>query len=254
MRFVLLLLCCVGIYELSDGQSIRVNGDVKTIKELPIQGVVVMAFDNGRMIKSYVTDEKGEYSFFVEKFTFDVLFYKPGMRSHACRVVNRMDKEIQGVNLSIEMDDSTAETSVDLSQWLKKHKVTASYVDSLYMEELRNVPPPKQKHQSKKQMEKEALAEQKRFSNYKQITVRDSVDHKSEQITTTLIGPDTYECITSDKGARRYVKNDKPITEATYKFETTRRYDGVLKSSKNVKKLDKYKPMEHVKTSDGVSR
>lgn len=247
MKNTLFLLICMVFAGLANAQSIRVNGEVKTIKELPIQGVVVMAFDGGHMIKSYVTDENGEYSFYVEKLTFDVLFYKPGMRSHACRVINRMDKEIQGINLNVQMDDSTAETLIDLSQWLNKRKITASYIDSVYAEDIRQLPPPKQKHQSKKQIEKEALAEQKRFSNYKESTVSDTTNHKGQVITTTVIGPDTYECISTDKGSKRYLKNDKPVTESTYKFETTRRYEGVLKSTKSVKKLDKYKPMQHVK-------
>jgi hypothetical protein len=44
-----------------------------------------------------------------------------------------------------------------------------------------------------------------------------------------------------------YYKNQKPITEATYLFETTRRYEGVLKNKRDVKRFEKYKPMEHVK-------
>jgi hypothetical protein len=246
MKFIIPLWFCIVFAARTDAQNIRVNGEVKTLKDLPVSSVVVMAFDGGRMIKSYVTDDRGEYSFYVEKLNFDVLFYKPGMRSHTCRVVNKMEKETQGVNLNIQLDDSTAETAVDLSLWLNKRKLTASYIDSVYAEDIRKMPPPKQKHQSKKQIEKAAMAEQKRFANYKESTVRDSVDHKS-QVTTTVIGADTYECITSERGAKRYEKNTKPITEATYKFETTRRYDGVLKSSKNVRKLDKYKPMQHVK-------
>lgn len=247
MKFILPLWFCIICSAFTDAQNIRVNGEVSTVKDLPIQGVVVMAFEDGKVVKSYVTDENGEYSFYVDKLVFDVLFYKPGMYTHTCKVMNKMEKEIQGINLNVQLDDSTAETAVDLSQWLKRHKVTASYVDSVYSEELRKLPPPKHKHQSKKQIEKEALAEQKRFSNYSEKTVSDSTNHKGQTTTTTVIGPDTYECITSDKGAKRYLKNDKPVTESTYRFETTRRYDGVLKSSKSVKKLDKYKPMQHVK-------
>jgi hypothetical protein len=227
-----------------DAQRIRVNGEVTTKLELPIEGVLVMAFVDGDMIKSYVTDDKGEYSFFVDKSVFDVLFYKPGMYSHTCKINNRMEKEIQGINLNVYLDDSTAETAVNLPLWLKKHHLTATYMDSIYTEEIKKIPAPKAKHKSRKQLEKDALAEQKRFSNYKENTVKDSVDNN---VTTVVIGPDTYERITSQKGSKQYFKNQKPITEATYRFETTRRYDGVLKNSKNVKDFDKYKPMQHVK-------
>jgi CRISPR/Cas system CSM-associated protein Csm2 small subunit len=213
--------------------------------------VVVMAFEGGRMIKNYVTDEKGEFSFYVDRTTFDVLFYRPGMHSHACSVVNKMEKDIQGINLNVQMNDSTAETKVDLAQWLKRHHLTATYLDSVYAEAIEKLPPPKSKKKTKKQEEEAARAEQKRFSNFRQSTTRDSSDRSSE-VTTTVIGPDTYEMITSQSGTRQYLKNNKPVTETTYKFETTRRYEGVLKSSRNVKKLDKYKPMQHVKgKSDG---
>ena len=92
-----------------------------------------------------------------------------------------------------------------------------------------------------------AVAEQKRFANYKEATSKRSVDNKESDVTTITIGPDIYEMVTSDNGSKRYYKNQKPITDVTYRFETTRRYEGVLKDSKNVKKFDKYKPMDHLK-------
>ncbi len=247
MRYSLLLLFIFISLHGLQAQRIRVNGDVKTRKEVPIQGVLIMAFDRGTMIKSYISDEKGEYSFNVDRMVFDILFYKPGMRSHSYSLNNKLNKETQGVYVYIQMDDSTAETAVNLTLWLNQHHIASTYIDSVYTEEIRKLPPPQEKHKSKKQLMKEALAEQKRFSNYKESTVKRSVDNHQSDVTTVLIGPDTYELITSDKGDKKYFKNKKPIAESTYHFETTRRYDGVLKNSKNVKHFDKYHPMQHVK-------
>ena len=207
-----------------------------------------MAFDKGEMLKNYVSNEKGEYRFDVDRMVFDILYYKPGMKVHAYSVNNRLDRETQGVYVYIAMDDSLDETAVDLTVWLKRHHLTAAYMDSVYTEEIRkDSTKASSQHKSHKQLMKDALAEQKRFSNYKKTTEKQSIDNQESDVTTITIGPDTYELITSDKGGKKYFKNQKPITEVTYRFETTRRYDGVLKSSKNVKKFDKYEPQKHVK-------
>jgi hypothetical protein len=169
------------------------------------------------------------------------------MKSHTYGLNNRLDKETQGMYIYIEMDDSLAETAVDLSVWLKRHHMVSVYLDSLYTAEITKVPPPSKSHKSHKQLVKDALAEQQRFSNYNKTTEKETIDNQESDVTTVTIGPDKYELITSDKRSKKYFKNDKPITETTYRFETTRRYEGVLKNSKNVKRFDKYQPLEHVK-------
>jgi hypothetical protein len=247
MKFIVVLLSCFISVTAIDAQRIRVNGEVTTRTELPIEGVMVMAFDNGTLLKSYVTDAKGQYSFNVDKMVFDVLFYKPGFYSHSYRLDNRLDKETQGINIDIHLDDSVAETAVNLAFWLKQHILTQAEMDTIYADEINKIPPPSAKHKSKKEILKDALAEQKRFSNYKETKTSSSVDDQEKDVTTVIIGPDTYELITSDKEGKRYYKNNKPITQVTYKFETTRRYEGVLKSSKHVKKIDRYRPLQHVK-------
>jgi hypothetical protein len=93
---------------------------------------------------------------------------------------------------------------------------------------------------------RKAMEERSRFSSYKKTTSRIS-DKDSAERTTIAIGPDIYDMLTDAKGAKMYYKNQKPITEATYLFETTRRYEGVLKNKRDVKRFEKYKPMEHVK-------
>jgi len=247
MRFFVLFLSLFIFLLSADAQRIRVNGDVRTHADIPIQGVLVMAFENSTMLKSYVSDEKGQYSFNVDRVRFDILFFKPGMHAHTYSLNNQLNKETQGMYVFIQMDDSLAETAVDMNKWLKQHHLTASYMDSVYTEEMRKQSLIPEKKKTKKQIDREAKAEQRRFSNYKETTSKQSIDNQESDVTTVTIGPDTYELITNDKGGKKYFKNSKPITEATYKFETTRRYEGVLKNSKNVRKFDKYKPLEHVK-------
>lgn len=247
MKFLVLFLILFASLLSTDAQRIRVNGDVKTHNEVPIQGVLVTAFENSTLLKSYVSDDKGEYSFNVDRMRFDILFYKPGLHAHTYSLNNKLDKETQGMYVFIQMDDSLAETAVDINLWLQQHHLSAAYMDSVYKEEIHKQSLAQEKKKSKKQLIKEAEAEQKRFSNFKETTAKESINNQESEVTTVTIGPDTYELITSDKGGKKYFKNSKPITEYTYKFETTRRYDGVLKNSKNVKKFDKYKPLEHVK-------
>ena len=247
MKFIGLFLVCLIAFNNTDAQRIRVNGAVATRAELPIEGVLVMAFDNNNLLMRYVTDAKGRYSFNVDVMVFDILFYKPGFHSHSYRLNNKLSWETQSVGIDIQLDDSTFQTAVNLGLWLKQHNLTTTYMDSMYSEEINKIPPPSEKHKSKKQIQKEALAEQKRFSNYKETESKKSINNQESNITTVVIGPDTYQLITSDIEGKRYYKNKKPIKEVTYRFETTRRYDGVLKSSKHVKKIDKYNAMEHVK-------
>jgi hypothetical protein len=249
MKIVVLFFCFLALINSADAQRIRVNGDVTNKAELPVAGVAVMAFDKGTMIKSYVTDEKGQFSFYVDKIIFDVLFYKPGMLTHSYGVYNKLDKDIQGIYINTNMEDSTGETVVNIDSWLKRHDLTPAQLDTIYATELkkRDSPSPRQQRHNEKLLVKAAEKEQKRFSNYKESTVEKSVDNKESEVTTTRIGPDIYKKITDDKGGSKYMKNNKPITYNTYSFETTRRYEGVLKSSDNVKRFDKYKPMEHVK-------
>ena len=247
MKFIGLFLVCFIAINNSHAQRIRVNGEVSTRAELPVEGVLVLAFDNNNLLMSYMTDTKGRYSFNVDVMVFDILFYKPGFHSHAYRLNNKLSWETQSVGIDIKLEDSTSQTSVNLAVWLKQHHLTASYMDSMYSEEMNKIAPPSETRKSKRQIQKEALAEQKRFSNYKETESKKSVNNQENDITTVIIGPDTYQLITSDTEGKRYYKNKKPITEVTYRFETTRRYDGVLKSSKQVKKIDKYNAMEHVK-------
>ena len=247
MKFIGLFLVCFIAFNNAEAQRIRVNGEVSTHAGLTVEGVLVMAFDNNNLLMSYLTDAKGRYSFNVDAMVFDVLFYKPGFCSHTYRLNNRMNSQTQAVDIDIQLDDSTSQTAVKLSLWVKQHKLTPTYMDSLYAVEMSKVPSTSVKHKSKKQMEKEAMAEQKRFSNYKETESKTSINNQESDITTVVIGPDTYELIISDAEGKRYYKNKKPITEVTYRFETTRRYEGVIKSSKHVKKADKYNAMEHVK-------
>jgi hypothetical protein len=249
MKFLLVILSFFISAQALDAQRIRVNGDIKTRSDIPIPGVLVVAFENSTLLKSYVSDDKGEYSFNVDQLHFDILYYKPGMHSHSFSVNNKLNSESQGMSYFIQMDDSLAETAVDLGVWLQQHHLTAAYLDSIYTEEIRkqSLIPEKHSARKQKQLMKDALAEQKRFANYKETTAQRTINHQQSQVTSITIGMDHYQMITSAKGEKKYFKNRKPIADYTYQFETTRRYSGVLKDSKNVKKIDKYQPQQHVK-------
>jgi hypothetical protein len=249
MKTFALLLCLSLFLNMIHAQRIKVNGDVTTIRNLPVQGVLVMAFDSNNLLMKYVTDEKGEYSFYVDTVVvFDLLFYKPGHPAYTSSVHNLLIRETQAVYIGIQIDDSGSVGATDLGVWLPRHHLSALNMDSLYARSTGRYAAYKRKlKKDRKQLVHNALAEQKRFSNYKEARSKRSIDNQESDVTTVTIGPDTYEMITSGKEAKQYYKNQKPITEVTYRFETTRRYDGVLKDSKNVRKFDKYKPMEHVK-------
>jgi hypothetical protein len=249
MKTFVLLLCFSISMSALQAQRIKVNGDVATLGKVAVEGVLVMAFDSNILLMKYVTDQKGQYSFYVDTVVvFDLLFYKPGHPAYASKVRNLLQRETQAVYISIEMDDSASTGSVDLNVWLPRHHLAALNMDSLYAKATGKYAAYKRKiKKDKRQLVRNALAEQKRFSNYKETKSKRSIGNQQSDVTTVTIGPDTYEMITNDKGAKQYYKNQKPITEITYRFETTRRYDGVLKDSKNVKKFDKYKPLEHVK-------
>ena len=212
MKFIGLFLVCFIAFNNAEAQRIRVNGEVSTHAGLTVEGVLVMAFDNNNLLMSYLTDAKGRYSFNVDAMVFDVLFYKPGFCSHTYRLNNRMNSQTQAVDIDIQLDDSTSQTAVKLSLWVKQHKLTPTYMDSLYAVEMSKVPSTSVKHKSKKQMEKEAMAEQKRFSNYKETESKKSINNQESDVTTVVIGPDTYELIISDAEGKRYYKNNKPIT------------------------------------------
>lgn len=77
-----------------------------------------------------------------------------------------------------------------------------------------------------------ALDEEERFKNY---SISNSIRKEAGEelnVTTIKIAEDTYEKIINKKGIEKYFKNTKPISAATYKFETTRRYKNALDAVK----------------------
>ena len=83
-----------------------------------------------------------------------------------------------------------------------------------------------------------ALKERARFENEKK-----SILAEENTIYRTTIGIDIYDKVVDPIGSIAYFKNEKPITEITYDFETKRRYDGVLKRIKNTKNIKRYIPL-----------
>ena len=91
-----------------------------------------------------------------------------------------------------------------------------------------------------------AKLENERFAGLKtseSIEIKNGVE---QTIISTTIGPDTYEKAFTKKGASRYFKNSKPITDITYFFETNRRFEDVLKYENEVKKIKKYQPEKNL--------
>lgn len=234
----------------ANAQLIRINGEVKTRNELPVADVAILAFYGGELLRSCISDEKGEFSFYVKQSSFEVLLYKPGMKAFHYGVMNKLDRETQGIFIGITMDDTLGEHAADLPRFLHFQHLSQMQLDSIYTDRLNKKPPPTAASikRAEKLLVKAARAEQKRFANFRENTTSRSVNDHPTKVTTIRLGEDIYEMIVDEKGDRRYNKNHKPITLTTYEFETTRRYENVLNEVKSVKRFEKYKPMEHVKT------
>lgn len=77
-----------------------------------------------------------------------------------------------------------------------------------------------------------ALEEEERFKNYSSIESIRKIDGEENRVTTIKIDTDIYEYLITPKGITKYYKNSKPISAATFKFETTRKYKNILDNVK----------------------
>ena len=231
----------------ANAQYVIVSGSVVHRRQ-PVEGVLVLSFDKMQPLKAVITDANGEYRFRTDAESIDVFFYKKGKGIQTASVRNKHREENQGIPLNAEMDDSSTSSDKYTYKLLRKMGIDTAYLDSVYaVEDFKLKNETKYVKQSRKEMLKAALEEQKRFANYKTTTSDKVAGGQKDKVTTTTIGSDTYILIVNENNEKKYTKNDKPISEYTYTFETTRRYSGVYKGAKNVNKFDKYKPIEHVK-------
>jgi hypothetical protein len=228
------------------GQYVVISGSVAEHKK-PAQGVLVMIFSKKQPVKAVISDEKGQYRIRTDVNSIDLVFYKKGKTVLGQSYRNKLMVVDQFFNYDVEMEDTAVEAAQNAMRYLKSIHVDSTYLDSIFTSENEKQKAEiKVKPLSHKEMAKAAKEEQKRFANYKSSTTKKTDGAHTDQVTVTKIGPDTYEKTVNEKNEKKYAKNDKPISETTYYFETTRRY-GVNKKTKKVEHFDKYDPMDHVK-------
>ena len=233
-------------------QAVKVYGQTST-KGKPLSDVLIVVFENDSFYKKINTDRKGKYRFSVEDKAYTILYYKPGYAPQQVRIVNKLDADVQLIPFNMDMDSSEGSPDTVMARSglldMANPHMAVTYISYLYRYERKHIG--QRKDTSARTLRhmliERALDEQRRFESYRR---RDSLIHDSnnrDQVVTITIGPDKYEMQTSLKGEKRYFKNDKPVTEMTYLFETTRRYEGVLKNKKDVKDFKKYDPNRNSK-------
>lgn len=217
----------------------------------PEPGVMIMVFEGNKFYKKLVTDKKGEFRFSVGDKEYTILFYKPGMLPQAYKIVNKMDEDVLKIPIEMEMErtDESTDSLLANSKILSRTnpEVARAYITAIYEYDRRRA----SRHDTvsiatRRALVRKAVAERNRFATYRKTTARSNTKDSTEK-TTIIIGPDTYDMLVDATGAKKYYKNQKPVTETTYLFETTRRYEGVLKNKSDVRRFEKYHPMEHVK-------
>lgn len=230
-------------------QQIKIYGRTERDGK-PEAGVMIMVFEKNTFYKKFVTDRKGEFRFSVGSEDYTILFYKPGMMPSAYHVINKMETDMLKIPVNMELTPTTLSPDTILAEsklFSAIHpEVAKAYINAIYEYDRRAPRRDTVAAATRRALIRKAVEERNRFSSYKKTTTRIS-DRDSAERTTIVIGPDIYDMLTDAKGAKKYYKNQKPVTETTYLFETTRRYEGVLKNRRDVKRFEKYKPMEHVK-------
>ena len=239
MRRVSLIILSVLIAAAASAQQIRIYGRAESGGR-PLAGVMVMVFEQHHFYKKFKTDARGQFRFAMGASDYTILFYRPGMNPESYHIVNNMATDQQFIPINMEMSATTLSTDSMLQSPLltQAHPdVIRAYLAAVYAygHSRRDTAA----ISTRRSLLRHAIEERERFSSYHQTS--DSTQ------TSISIGPDVYDMLTDARGAHRYYKNKKPITEITYDFETNRRYEGVLKNKRDVRRFEKYNAMEHVK-------
>ncbi|MFN8309124.1 MAG: hypothetical protein U0T73_04105 [Chitinophagales bacterium] len=252
-RALLLFLGVIGT--LSTGaQHIQVYGNVFAGLQ-PISGALVCAYENGKFFKQTHTTDKGEFFFQInDRNDYITLIYKNGYLIEGYKVINRLDGDHAKIPIFIEMNPTSLppDSVICFSPLLQQIRPEMS---STFLEAIFKTDPVEKKDSQdlttqsaiRRKLTEEAIKEDLRFRSFKQSHSKLKLNGEDLQVTKITIGPDSYELTENLKNERKYYKNDKPITETTYYFETRRRFDGVLKKARRTKAFKAYKPMEHVK-------
>ncbi len=247
MRSLLLLIATICTLSAS-AQRVQVYGKATQAgKGAP--GVMILVFEGDKFIRKLVTDKTGTYRFYTSSPDYTILYYKPGMRPRSYHIINQVLDETVKFPVDLEVDDANvpADSIAAEAAWIggRRPDLSKMYITAVYEYEKHSSRRDTLSSNTRRALIRQAIAERQRFANYKKAS--QPVSQDSTQRTTIIIGPDRYEELTDARGAKRYYKNDKPITEITYRFETTRRYEGVLKNKRDVRRFERYDALKHVK-------
>jgi hypothetical protein len=232
MRFVLIylmLLLALG----SHAQRVRVYGNA-ACKEAPLGDVLIIVFQSDTFYKRLISNHKGHFGFNIGADAYTILFYKPGYAPDAYGVVNKLENELQKIPLSVNLVATRIPMdSLLLSSSLMtalKPSVAKKYLQYIYDYEKsrRKLKGEVSAKITRKRLIEYALAERERFKNYSQDSTINSTLSSKGKVVNITVGLDHYQIIVDEVGEKKYTKNDKAITEITFNFETTRRFDALL--------------------------
>lgn len=212
-------------------QDVKAYG-VVTYRQSPATKVQIALFEQDTLRKKTYSDRKGKFHFRLsEKKTYILFFYKPSFNISAYKIINRLDQDLQNIFIEVQLTKSKElqDSIFFKSPIVKNMNATArkEYKDAV----------------------DEYLKEKKIKGNSAQPPVDSTIAFERQENGETVhvyqirIGNDLYERIVDAHQFVRFMKNEKPITEVTYNFETKRRNEGVLKKEKRVKNHSRYKPL-----------
>lgn len=241
---LIIALCSLSV----SAQRIQVYGRASRAGKGEV-GVMVLVFEGDKFSRRLITDRTGTYRFYTDGRDYTVLYYKPGIQPQSVHIINSVLDETVRFPVDLEVEpvamsaDSFAASAAAIGS--TRPELSRMYITAVYEYERHASRRDTFSRRTRHALIRQAIAERSRFSNYKKDT-RPAGQDSTQRIILT-IGPDTYEELTDPRGAKRFYKNDKPITEVTYRFETTRRYEGVLKNKRDVRRFEKYDAMKHIK-------
>jgi len=231
----------------SFSQQVKIYGEIINNKK-KVKGVLVSIFEEDVPYKTTYTNNKGKFFEVISnRKDYTILFYKTGYAIQGYRISNRLETNTQKIPIDINLEATIGSFDSILiqSELLKKlpAQVSTAFLKGIYEQSLRVVSK-ENKKEEQKILTENATKEEGRFKNFKQTIAEKFINGEDNTVTVTQIGDDYYELLINKKRQKRYTKNDKPITDITYYFETSRKYEGVLKSI--------YKRKEEIEKSNSL--
>jgi hypothetical protein len=247
MKKVCLFFCFQLTVFFSVAQEVKIYGEISVGKR-KIRGVLVSIFEDGLPYKKTYTNKKGRFFEDISnQKDYIILFYKRGYKIQGYKVSNRLETSTQKIPIDITLESNKGRfdsllVHSDVLNSLPS-EISSSFLKDIF-DQTKSSEPRYTDENAQRVLVENAEKEEKRFENFKQKSTTRMIGDEQYDITETQIGLDFYEMLVSKKKTKRYTKNGKPITSVTYNFETIRRYDGVLKSIREVEKIEKYKPLQ----------